>query len=110
MIKKMRSSGRLRVNNSVEGERIETKIRRIMTEKEPIKDGAPIVYTERKDGVKPEHNIRTDRFEIAVEAMDKSTKSIQARRENKADMKVVKDDKEADSGADSKGGEEQKSS
>ena len=28
-----------------------------------------IAYTEKKDGVKPEYDIRTDRFEIAREAM-----------------------------------------
>lgn len=54
-----------------EGESIETKVRRILDENEPIKDGAPIIYTEMKDGVLPEFNIRTDRWEIAMQAMDK---------------------------------------
>ena len=52
-------------------ESIETKVRRIMDENEPITDGAPIIYTPLEDGVKPEYNIRTDRWEIAIEAMDK---------------------------------------
>ena len=42
-----------------------------MDEKEPITDGAPIIYTPFKEGVKPEYNIRTDRWEVAIEAMDK---------------------------------------
>lgn len=54
-----------------EGETIEQKIRRILDENEPIKDGAPIIYTEKKDGVLPAYNIRTDRWEIAIDAMDK---------------------------------------
>lgn len=54
-----------------EAESIETKVRRILDENEPITDGAPIIYTEKADGVKPEFNIRTDRWEIAMEAMDK---------------------------------------
>lgn len=54
-----------------EGESIETKVRRIMDENEPITDGAPIIYTPYEDGVKPEYNIRTDRWQIAIEAMDK---------------------------------------
>lgn len=54
-----------------------------MQQNEPIKDGAPIIHTERKDGVLPEHDIRTDRFEIAVEAMDKVAKSIVAKREGR---------------------------
>ena len=47
-------------------ESIETKVRRIMDENEPITDGAPIIYTPLEDGVKPEYNIRTDRWEIAT--------------------------------------------
>lgn len=54
-----------------EGEHIEDKVIRIITTNEPIKDGAPIVYTEYKDGVRPEYNLRTDKFELAIEAMDK---------------------------------------
>ena len=53
-----------------EGEWIEEKVRRVVENGEPIEDGAPIVYTERKDGVRPEYNIRTDRWEIAQEAME----------------------------------------
>ena len=59
---------RLEKNTSTEGELIEQKIERIMTLNEPITDGAPIIYTERKYGVLPEHNIRTDRFDLALEA------------------------------------------
>lgn len=64
-----------------EGETIEQKINRIVNNKEPITDGAPLIYTERKAGVMPAYNIRTDRFEIAVEAMDKVTKTEIAKRE-----------------------------
>ena len=52
----------LSVNTSFQGETIEEKIRRITNNKEPITDGAPITYTERKDGVMPEYNIRTVRL------------------------------------------------
>ena len=44
-----------------EAESIEEKVRRIVNENEPIEDGAPIIFQERIDGVKPEFNIRTDR-------------------------------------------------
>lgn len=73
----------IKINQTYQGETIEQKINRIVNNKEPIKDGAPIIYTERKDGVRPEHDIRTDRFEIAVEAMDKVSKSHVAKREAK---------------------------
>ena len=56
-------------NTSYEGESLEKKINRIINNKEPIKDGAPIIYTDRKDGVRPEYDVRTDRFELAVEGM-----------------------------------------
>ena len=42
-----------------------------MSQEEPIKDQVPLIYTERKTGVNPEYNIRTDRFMIAMEAMGK---------------------------------------
>lgn len=52
------------------GESIEEKVRRITENNEPITDGAPIIYTNRDDGVLPAYNIRTDRWDIAQEAMD----------------------------------------
>ena len=65
----------LRVNKSVVGERIEEKVERIVNNKEPIRDASPIIYTEKKDGVLPAYNVRTDRWEIATEAMDKVHRS-----------------------------------
>ena len=66
MYKKTRANKTsIHLNNSQEGETIEMKIRRIMNNKEPIEDGAPLIFTERKDGVIHEYNIRTDRFELA---------------------------------------------
>jgi hypothetical protein len=81
------------LNQSLEGETLETKVERVTTNKEPIKDGAPLIYTDRKEGVQAGHNIRTDRFEIAVEAMDKVAKSNLAKRDYKPNLEVVKDDK-----------------
>lgn len=54
-----------------EGESIEEKIERITQTNEPITDGAPIIFTEKKDGVKPEYDIRTDKWDLAQSAMDK---------------------------------------
>ena len=72
---------------------IEEKVRKIMNSKEPITDGAPLIYTERKDGVKPSYNIRTDRWEHAVEAMDKVAKAKIAARENKGKVVEMNPDK-----------------
>jgi hypothetical protein len=90
----------------VEGEPIEHKVARVVKNGEPIKDGAPLVYTERKDGVNAAYNIRTDRWEIAADAMDKVHKTMIAKRDSKGvnpdgkEAKVVKlDTKKKDSGA-----------
>jgi hypothetical protein len=74
----------------LEGEPIENKIERITTNKEPITDGAPEIYTERKDGVISAYNIRTDRWEIATDAMDAVQGSIQAKREERQRKKDEK--------------------
>ena len=43
-----------------------------MTEnKEPITDEVETVFTNKKDGVMPAFDIRTDRWEVAQEAMGK---------------------------------------
>ena len=65
------SKSLINLPSSLEGETIELKITRLLENKEPIDDGAPTIYTARKDGVDPAYNIRTDRFEIAAEIMDK---------------------------------------
>lgn len=62
-------------------ETLETRINRIVNNKEPIQDSTPIIYTERKDGVKPEYDIRTDRFEIALDAMDAIARTKTGQRE-----------------------------
>ncbi len=80
----------------LEGETIEQKISRVMDNGEPISDGAPEIFTEKKQGVMAAYNIRTDRWEIAAEAMDKVTRSRQATREEKGvekpKMEVIEGD------------------
>lgn len=78
-----RNGTKLIVNNSSEGETIEMKIERITTMREPIKDGATLLYTDKKDGVLASTNIRTDRFEVALDGISKLQKSSQAKREGK---------------------------
>lgn len=75
------------------GESIETKVRRITENNEPISDGAPIIYTNRDDGVLPAYNIRTDRWEIAQQAMDAVNQANLAKSKNYG--KIDKEDKKA---------------
>ena len=64
------------------GESIENKVRRITENNEPITDGAPIIYTNREDGVLPAYNIRTDRWEVAQAAMDAVNQANLAKSKN----------------------------
>lgn len=79
IIKAKRSS--ISVNNSYEGEMLEKKICRMKNNKEPFTAEVALIHTERNDGVKPEHDIRTDRFEIAIDATSYIEKSHRAKRE-----------------------------
>lgn len=88
----------IQCNESTEGEPIETKVDRILNNGEPIDDGtSPTIYTNRKDGVAPEHNIRTDRFELAIEAMDQLAKNQQAKRQEFHE-KLSKDNQQQQNG------------
>lgn len=55
----------------------EVKLRKIINgEASNMEDGVfPTIYTEKKDGVQPEFDIRTDRFEVAIDAIDKINQS-----------------------------------
>lgn len=76
-----------------EGERIENKVARILSNKEPITDGAPEIYTDKKDGVGAQYNVRTDRWELATEATDLKLRNDAAKGAAKAEAK--KAEKEA---------------
>lgn len=60
-----------------EAEPREVKLRKIISgEASNMEDGVfPTIYTEKRDGVRPEYDIRTDRFEVAIDAMDKINQS-----------------------------------
>lgn len=74
----------------VKGETMEEKMNRLQNGMEPIKDSAPLLFTEKGKGVNPAYNIRTDRWEIATDIKDKLLKSIKAKAENigKVDIKT----------------------
>lgn len=54
-----------------DGQSLEEFLRKAMTGKEPIQATAKITYNDRKDGVLPQHDIRTDRFDLAMMETDK---------------------------------------
>ena len=65
-------------NLTYEAEPREVKLRKIISgEANNMEDGVfPTIYTEKKDGVLPEYDIRTDRFEVAIDAIDKINQSV----------------------------------
>lgn len=72
----------------------EVKLRKIISgESSNMEDGVfPTIYTEKKDGVKPEFDIRTDRFEVAIDAIDKINQSIANQiAKSKGETEAVKD-------------------
>lgn len=87
----------IKANKTVKGEYIHEKVMRIRLNKEPIQDGVELTYTERKDGVKPEYNIRTDRAEVVHDITDKISKGHRAKREERHAPKTT--DKPKDGGA-----------
>ena len=54
-----------------EGETLIKKVQRIMDENEPLKDGAPLIYTPKQAGVRADCDIRTDKWDIAMKAMNR---------------------------------------
>lgn len=77
-----------------EAEPREVKLRKIISgEASNMEDGVfPTIYTEKKDGVRPEYDIRTDRFEVAIDAMDKINQSTANQiAKNKGESEAVKD-------------------
>lgn len=80
-------------NLTYEAEPREVKLRKIISgEASNMEDGVfPIIYTEKKDGVQPEYDIRTDRFEVAIDAMDKINQSTASQiAKNKGETESVK--------------------
>lgn len=74
-----------------EGETIENKVRRVVDNNEPISDGAPIIYTNRDEGVIAGYNVRTDRWDVALMAMDAAYKVNVARSKDQAKVPEKQD-------------------
>lgn len=81
-------------NLTYEAEPREVKLRKIISgEASNMEDGVfPTIYTEKKDGVQPEYDIRTDRFEVAIDAIDKINQSAANQiAKSKGETETVKD-------------------
>lgn len=77
----------LRGRSSVVSEPLERKIERMTQNGEPIDSlpgGGELIYTEKSEGVNPAYDIRTDRFEVALDAVEKVNKSKTAKAKKQA--------------------------
>ena len=81
---------RLEINKQTEGQRLEDKIARMINNGEPLKTmGTQLIYQERKDGVNPAYDMRAEKMDLALDAMNKVQESYKNR--SKAKITVVKD-------------------
>lgn len=78
---KLKIRGQLKRNTTYEGQSIEQQIAERMEGGTIELGGKALLYTERKDGVLPETNIRTDRFDIAQQAYYAVEKARKAKRD-----------------------------
>lgn len=80
----------IRRNESAVGEPLHISLQRKMENKEKMGTTMPLIYTDRKDGVRPEYDMRTDRFDVAIDATTKIDKSWKARRDDRHKEKIDK--------------------
>jgi len=57
-----------------QGQSIEERCKKLVETGEPIKDNSPLIYTPKEKGVMPQYDVRTDKWEIAQNAMDRVNK------------------------------------
>lgn len=71
-------------NESFEGKTIEQELELMINNNEEIGDTKhEPIYTERKDGVNPAYNIRFDKWSEAQQAMQKVSRSYEAKRRDR---------------------------
>ena len=54
-----------------EGQSIEDRCKKLVETGEPIKDTSPLIFTPKEKGVMPQYDVRADKWDIALNAMDR---------------------------------------
>lgn len=54
-----------------EGTTMEDKMEKLLNNNEPMDDGGELIFTEAKEGVKPEFDIRTHKWDVVTNASEK---------------------------------------
>lgn len=76
------------------GESLEEMLRRLTANKEPIPENVPPIFTPQEDGIIPDYDIRSDRFDVAMDAQDKFSRSKIAQGAEKPDITESEDKQE----------------
>lgn len=84
-------------NESTTADCIEESLRKIQESKTGINTQFQPIFTEKKKGVMPQYNIRTDRFEIAREAKDKLNHYDALREKSKTEVGAKTENSEENS-------------
>ena len=77
---------------SYEGQSIEDRCKKLVETGEPIKDTSPLIYTPKEKGVMPQYDVRTDKWEIAQNAMDRVNRERIAKGQQPPSEEVKKND------------------
>lgn len=90
---RIEQKGKINVSNTSQGETIETKVRRIIANNEPIKNEFEMIYQKESYYVNPDCDPRTDSREVAIMAMDKANMARKAKRDGNTEIgKVLKEE------------------
>jgi len=88
---------RMRINAGSEGEPLHLKIERMLMSREKIdkdgQDSKPLIYTDKKDGVLPNTDIRTDKWEHAAASSAKLARDYINSSKKAAQEKAKEDGK-----------------
>lgn len=77
-------------NEACEGESIERKVEKMFAGKEHVELVRSPIYQQRRDGINPAYDIRTDRHEVMREAVAKSTEKYYEARQMRMDEAEAK--------------------
>lgn len=69
------------IGKVTDGVTIEDNVAKMLAGKERVEITRMPIYTKKSDGVLPQYNIRTDRFQMAQDVMDYATKTVIAKRD-----------------------------
>jgi hypothetical protein len=104
MIKhKIKRNNNLKVNNSYSAESLERTIERRLSNGDDLNDKVNLLFYDVSDGVMPGTNVRTDRFDVALDGMtmiEKTKKASGLSVVKKDDNKTSESKKSEDNGVD----------